>query len=648
MYDLGKEGILIMKKRIAILSNGWNCENLSYFMTGLCEAAEKESMDFFLFSSFASYGYTEIARKAEALIYELPNFKTFDAIIIFGPGMNFPEVIERVQELADESGVPTISIGLKHPGHYYFGSGNYAGMRELADHMLEKHGCKKLFFIAGSAENDDSNQRLMAVKDSCKAHGVKFGKNDVFYSDWEQGKALTEVTTRYKKVEDFPDVFICANDPLALGLSQVMSSYYKVDPCAVKITGFDYIDDGKTFFPCLTTVDQCYDVMGKKVADTLKKIFAGKKVPMETTVNCKLALGESCGCGYSKRAMKRRREHIRRLQWVNRMAMNKEGRLFVMERAITQGQSYKIVKDNLNGILYNNPGNEGNTFYLMFAPILERVGEKEESLLPRLSLDKEYLVVSAKKDNVPVYQDKVHIDQLVPGYTGEGENSIYSIVILRNDDFMCGYMIMGLTPFEIRNNDIYDFQGRIDRAFFTYIRSMQLNTLNKKLADLMEQDALTHVKNRTAYDKYVKTFKTKFKDGEIKEYAVAYFDINNLKVVNDKYGHEAGDAYIRNSCKLICDTFKHSPVFRIGGDEFLSIIYNDDFKNREELLEGMKKEMEMRENSPERFSPAARVSIAAGIAVFDKKKDKDILSVVNRADVLMYEEKFRMKKGNVR
>ena len=443
-----------MKKKIAILANGWNCENLSYFMEGISEAVEKESTDFFIFSSFASYGYTEVARKAEALVYELPNLKTFDAVIIFGPGMNFPEVIEKVQKLADESGVPVISIGIKHPGHYYFGAGNYGGMKDLANHMIEKHGVKKLFFIAGSAENDDSNQRLKAVKDACKEHGVKFGKDDIFYSDWEQGKAIREIGTRYKTAEDFPDAFICANDPLALGLSQIMPVVYKVDPCAVRITGFDYLEDGKTFFPCLTTVDQCYDVIGKKVAETLKNIFDGKKVPKETTVECKLVVGESCGCGYSRKAMKRRRDHIRRLQWLNRMAMNKEGRLFVMERAITQGQSYKIVKDNLNDILYNNPGNEGNTFYMMFSPILEKVGEKEESLLPRLTLDEEYLVVTAKKDGVPVNQDKIHRDELIPGYTGEGENSIYSTVILRNDDLMCGYMIMGFTPQQIRANEI--------------------------------------------------------------------------------------------------------------------------------------------------------------------------------------------------
>jgi diguanylate cyclase (GGDEF)-like protein len=164
----------------------------------------------------------------------------------------------------------------------------------------------------------------------------------------------------------------------------------------------------------------------------------------------------------------------------------------------------------------------------------------------------------------------------------------------------------------------------------------------------MEQDSLTHVKNRTAYDKYIKAFQKKVDSGEKTEYAVAYFDINDLKVINDKYGHESGDAYIRNSCKLICDTFKHSPVFRIGGDEFLCIVYNDDFKMRDELLRSMKEEMETRKAAGDMYSPAAVVSIASGMAVFDPETDKDILSVVNRADVLMYEEKARMKRGNIR
>ena len=570
------------KRRIAILANGWNSENLSNFLMGITGAAAKESMDFFVFLSYASYGYNEISKKAEGLIYELPDLKSFDAIVIFGPGLNFPEVIEKIQNLADEAGVPVVSIGIRHKGHYYIGADNYLGMKVLTDHMIEKHNVKNILYVAGSEENDDSNQRMKAIIDSAKEHGVPFGESNVFYSNWEQGRILDYIRSSYKDSKDFPDVFMCANDQLAIAVNQAMERTYNLEPNSIKITGFDYLDQSKTFYPSITTVDQRYNKIGEKACEILNGVFKGKELPYETMVGCECKIGESCGCGYSRKAMQNRRSYIRRMQWEQRLAMNKEGRLFVMERCISQSQSYKQAAETVQSLICNTPGGEGNTFYMTFAPFLEKVGDKEENELPKLSLDDSYLVVAGKKDGVPVNSDNVDRKTVVPGYTGEGDNSVFLITMLRSDDLICGYLIMGMDPYEIRRNDLYDYQGRIDRAFFTYIRNLQLNTLNKKLADLMEQDSLTHVKNRTAYDKYVKSFMTRVSVGEIKEYAVAYFDINNLKVINDEYGHEAGDAYIRNSCKLICDTYKHSPVFRIGGDEFLCIIYHDDYTGRHE------------------------------------------------------------------
>ena len=637
-----------MKKKIAVFGNGWNSENLSNFMIGVEEHAKPESMDFFVFLSFASYGYTDINRKAEALVYDLPDLSAFDGIIIFGPGLNFHDVIEKIQKKADESGLPVVSIGMKHPGHYYIGADNYVGMKHLVDHMIEKHGCKSFLYIAGSRENEDSNVRLKALIDSSKEHGVNFSEKDVFYSEWEAGRAMDFIKMNYKSPEDFPDAFICANDPLSISISQMMENTYHIDPTTVKITGFDHLDSAKTYYPAISTVDQEYPQIGKKAVEILEGIFSGKKVKEETMVPCKFAVGESCGCSYNRTAIVERRKYVRRLSFANRIQANKEGRLFFIERAIFQAQTFDNAKKSLRNLVYNTPGLEGSTFYVMFSPIMETIGEKEESLLPKLAIDEEYYVVCGKKNNVAVLSEKVNRKDIVPDNDLKGPNSIYLVANLHYEGLMCGYFVRGTDAYGIRESDFENYQSRLARAFFPYIRNSQLNTLNKKLADLMEQDSLTHVKNRTAYDKYVKSFQEAVERGERKEYAIVYCDVNNLKVVNDKYGHEAGDAYIKNSCKMICDTFKHSPVFRIGGDEFLCIVFNDDYKIKDTLLKEMKDEMAAREASPEKYSPAARVSIATGMAVFDPEVDEDIMMVVNKADVLMYEEKARMKKGNIR
>ena len=61
-------------------------------------------------------------------------------------------------------------------------------------------------------------------------------------------------------------------------------------------------------------------------------------------------------------------------------------------------------------------------------------------------------------------------------------------------------------------------------------------------------------------------------------------DINNLKEINDTYGHILGDELIVTASRIICDTFKRSPVFRIRGDEFCVILQNKDLADREALF----------------------------------------------------------------
>ena len=129
--------------------------------------------------------------------------------------------------------------------------------------------------------------------------------------------------------------------------------------------------------------------------------------------------------------------------------------------------------------------------------------------------------------------------------------------------------------------------------------------------------------------------------GEAGEFAVAMCDVNGLKYVNDTFGHKAGDAYIRAACKLICDTFEHSPVFRVGGDEFVAILTGRDFAVREELMKTLARRSE--ENIA-----LQEVVVAGGCADFDPASDTTLRSVFERADSRMYEEKQRLKSLGAR
>lgn len=159
---------------------------------------------------------------------------------------------------------------------------------------------------------------------------------------------------------------------------------------------------------------------------------------------------------------------------------------------------------------------------------------------------------------------------------------------------------------------------------------------------LAYRDSLTGVKNRTAYNEISTELDLSIELGECEPFAVFVADVNGLKKTNDKYGHEVGNKLIVKSAKAICDSFKHSPVFRIGGDEFAVVLRGEDFDGRETLLS----ELDARCESSSVSVPDAEieVSIARAIAVYESGLDTSFEDVFNRADKKMYEDKEEKRK----
>ena len=155
--------------------------------------------------------------------------------------------------------------------------------------------------------------------------------------------------------------------------------------------------------------------------------------------------------------------------------------------------------------------------------------------------------------------------------------------------------------------------------------------------EMARRDELTGTKNKTAYHEKEKELQKLVQEGR-EPFGIVVCDINGLKTVNDTEGHKAGDDYIKASCKLICRIFHHSPVFRIGGDEFAVILTGKDFVCREELIGTLKKQVE--ENI--RFGEGPVV--ASGLAGFLPYEDHSVEDVFNRADSLMYADKARLKE----
>lgn len=190
-----------------------------------------------------------------------------------------------------------------------------------------------------------------------------------------------------------------------------------------------------------------------------------------------------------------------------------------------------------------------------------------------------------------------------------------------------------------------DYRGKDEVGILTSAFNQLIAHLKSYIGDLKNLaygDALTAVRNKGAFDIYVHNLQEKLDKGDQGlQFAVCIFDCNNLKTINDQFGHEQGDVYLKSSCSLICQVFVHSPVFRTGGDEFATILQNNDYLRRDELLKVF--DMRCADVSAASKTPWKRVDVARGMAVYDPVTDQCVQDVVRRADRLMYENKRESK-----
>lgn len=191
-----------------------------------------------------------------------------------------------------------------------------------------------------------------------------------------------------------------------------------------------------------------------------------------------------------------------------------------------------------------------------------------------------------------------------------------------------------------------DYNGEDEVGTLTKTFKRMAGNMKESITDLNRRanvDALTSVRNKGAFASFIEDMQEKMNESpENTEYAIGVFDCDDLKIVNDKYGHDKGDIYLRTASQLICKVFQHSPVFRIGGDEFAVVLRDEDLMNKRKLI--TKFETAMEEINAAAGNLWETVHIAMGIAVYDPQQDHSVMDTVRRADKVMYTNK-RIRKN---
>ncbi len=219
----------------------------------------------------------------------------------------------------------------------------------------------------------------------------------------------------------------------------------------------------------------------------------------------------------------------------------------------------------------------------------------------------------------------------------ELEKNGYYVVFFR--------LIMGGKIIHVRHLDLMCEDGKhiicgMENVEEEYQKKKEQDKILKSAERMARRDELTGIKNKNAFTEHTQILDERLQIMPV-EFGVVMCDVNDLKRINDTRGHSFGDEVIQRTSRMICSVFKHSPVFRVGGDEFVTVITDSDYEHREELLQ------ELRDMSVANARTRSGPIVATGMAVYEPGRDKCVADVYDRADILMYENKTELKARNL-
>ena len=165
------------------------------------------------------------------------------------------------------------------------------------------------------------------------------------------------------------------------------------------------------------------------------------------------------------------------------------------------------------------------------------------------------------------------------------------------------------------------------------------------LSEIAMKDALTGVRNKRAYDRNIQLLEQSLddaSDGSAAAFGMAVIDLDDLKKINDTYGHEKGDIAIKKLCDIVCSVFANSAVYRIGGDEFTVVLKGPDLSGIDDLIERFNSTL-LRLGEDEDLAPWEKVTASIGYAIFNADRDGSPYETFRRADSEMYLHKQERK-----
>lgn len=630
-------------KNIAVLMTALDSDGQAETLKGIEQYAKKNNCNVAVFLWFTGAFEKDKHNSGEINIVNLPDLKLFDGIILFSNAMHMKNNEKRIRELLEEVSCPIVCVGCKVKDATVVRTDSYSAMRELVEHYVVDHSMRRIHFVKGIEGNPDAEARFQAYMDVLTEHSIPVVPERISQGDFYVTGGELAAKEILSSNLPFPEAIVCANDVMAITICDILAIRgYKV-PEDVVVSGYDYSLEGLNHSPRLTTVRCRFKALGETICKTMLERMEGVETQEEILLPDEVIYEESCGChGRHKLDEGDRQRAVYGMDIAQRIFIHQ---MIKQEKNMIEGSTYEhwleAMKEFVGQI---NPPE----FYCcvnedFVEKVFETGGIEQEDMdeEERLAYSPMMNVVLAYQNgmfkNHASFESRYGFDEIFQD-TEEGKTYILSPLHYSDRNF--GYFVFVDSEFPMGNQLYISWLINMGNSIENIRKQSLLRNAMKRLDEMYIKDSLTGAYNRFGMERFFTELKHKCLMSKV-FLQVSFIDIDGLKAINDKYGHEEGDRIISAAADILQKKTKKSYVVRYGGDEFIVI---GTVNNEKEITDYWKKVEEEIIKYNGQSGKEAKLSLSFGYDLFKVDATTYLEDCIRVTDNKMYISKNHKKQ----
>lgn len=631
--------------KIAVLMGGLRFDSQRRIMNGILEKAAADGTNIYVFTCDAWTYSTSYYNQGESAIFTLPDFSSYDGIILHGDTIYDKDAMDKVVNKIKKSKVPCISLNVRYPGMLHISMENGEGIYEITRHMIQVHGARKLAFISGPEENKDAKGRLKSFRQALSDNGIKADKRYVFYGDYHPGSGREAVEYFYELSNEFPDAVIAANDEMALGAYYGLQDKGLDVPGQVLLSGYDYAFVGRNHHPKITSVKRPETELGRRAYEKLKACITGGEAVDEEELKCVPVFTESCGCSDH---MEEDERNFRAATVKDKLHATSYSEIIKSSSADFTGVPTfeQLLVEMKRYIKIINP----EEFYLCMCVVTEplsvdgisEIAEKEETTdLTKYS--PLICIPAAYRKGEYCRYGRFDVKKLLPEEVTQGDKGkLYTVIPVHYQDRCYGYCVLGNSRLMIDSELFHLFIMNINNAIENIRKQNMLNSMVQKLNRMWIYDTLTGIFNRAGFFKFANNIINEAARKGNKLF-VLFLDLDGLKGINDKYGHDEGDTFIKAMGNVLSQVRGHGELLmRYGGDEFVIMAQGYTGEDAEKYIERIQDGIDKYNESS---GKPYKLEASIGYHLVKPAEIHNLEELIESADKEMYKVKKKKKRS---